>query len=232
MKFIKKIENNIPLIVSIARILIHILFFTVRVKIVNKEIYDKYLIKNNGKDNVVAGLWHRNAIFLLYFFRKLQNTLIMASRSKDGEIGARVAEKLGYIIARGSSSRGGKEALEEMITIMNTSGSKYLSGTPADGPIGPARKFKKGMAALAKETNAYYIPIGVSGDNVITFPNAWDKTMIPLPFSKVIIIFGEPFKIPSDTTDEEFRKICGDIEKTLNRLTDEADMLAGYNYKT
>lgn len=218
-----KIEVSAFLAVNLVRLW----FGTVRVQILNSQVYEKYF-KDQSTGNVVAGSWHRHAVFLFYFFRKLGPRGIMISRSRDGELTARVAEYLGYTPVRGSSSRGGLEALSAMIEYMKDRSEKRLCGTAVDGPRGPAREMKKGMAAVAKESGSWFIPMACSGTRVITFSKAWDKTIIPKPFSRVVIDFGEPVSIPAEATEEEFNRTCEDIEEELNRLTDKVDRISGY----
>lgn len=207
--------------------LVRLWFGTVRVEILNRPVYEKYF-KDPNSGNVVAGSWHRHAIFLFYFFRTLGPRGIMISRSRDGELTARIAEHLGYTPVRGSSSKGGVQALSAMADYLKDGREKRLCGTAVDGPRGPARKMKKGMAVLAMQSGSWFVPMACSGTRVMTFKRAWDKTIIPKPFSKVVIDFGEPVKIPEDATDEQFARICRDLEAELNRLTDKVDRKCGY----
>jgi hypothetical protein len=208
--------------------LVRLWFGTVRVEILNRPVYEKYF-KDPATGNVVAGSWHRHAIFLFYFFRNLGPRGIMISRSRDGSLTARIAQYLGYTPVRGSSSKGGKQALSAMIRYMQNTDEKRLCGTAVDGPRGPARKMKNGMAVLAMRSGSWFIPMACSGTRVITFSKAWDKTIIPKPFSKVVIDFGQPVKIPRTATDEEFASICADLEDEHNRLTDKVDSICGYS---
>ena len=129
---------------------------------------------------------------------------------------------------RGSSSKGGTRALQQMIAYMKETHEKRLCGTPVDGPRGPARIVKKGMLAVAKESGALFVPIACSGTRVLTFHKAWDKTMIPLPFSKMVIDFGEPFSIASDADDAEMETMRLRAEQMLNNMTDNLDRICGY----
>jgi len=219
-----KLELTASLITLVARIW----FGTVRVKVLNREVYENYF-KGSRSGHVVAGSWHRHSIFLFYFFRNLGSRAIMISRSVDGELTARIATRLGYTPIRGSSSKGGGQALTAMMDFLNTGAEKRLCGTPVDGPKGPARIMKKGMLALAKETGAVFIPMACSGNRVFTIKKAWDETILPKPFSRVIVDFDEPVFIPKDVTDEEFEKIRLDLETTLNQLTDRVDQICGYS---
>jgi lysophospholipid acyltransferase (LPLAT)-like uncharacterized protein len=88
--------------------LVRLWFGTVRVEILNRPVYEKYF-KDPATGNVVAGSWHRHAIFLFYFFRNLGPRGIMISRSRDdGSLTGRIAQYLGYTPVRGFSSKGGE----------------------------------------------------------------------------------------------------------------------------
>jgi lysophospholipid acyltransferase (LPLAT)-like uncharacterized protein len=207
--------------------LVRMWFGTVRVEILNRERFEKFAI-DPASGNIVAGAWHRNAVFLFYFFRTLGPRGVMISRSKDGDIVANVARRFGYTTMRGSSSKGGARALQQMIAYMQETHEKRLCGTPVDGPRGPARIVKKGMLAVAKEAGVLFVPIACSGTRVLTFHKAWDKSMIPLPFSKMVIDFGEPFRIPADADDAAMETMRLRAEQSLNDMTNNLDRICGY----
>ena len=212
---------------------LRIWFGTLRVEVLNHEVFNDYFL-NNRTQKVVAGCWHRNAIFFIYFFRKLpQNRIIMVSRSRDGEFTARLARQLGYDAVRGSAAggrraRGGVSALKAMISHLNHSSQGCLAGTAVDGPQGPPRKLKKGLLLAAKQTNAFFIPMACSGTKLITLKKTWDQTVIPLPFSKVVVTFGAPFPMTRDHTPEEVNLMHHKAEQALNNITDEVDAICGY----
>ena len=217
--------------------LIHLImrlwFATVRVEVLNPGLYEEYFIKNRERGHVVAGCWHRGLIFFLYFFRNLDNRLVMVSRSRDGELVARVCRRLGYEVVRGSSAmgrpgRGGLEALKAMIDRLNAVDKPSFAGTALDGPLGPARKIQKGLLLAAKRTGAFFIPMALSGTRVLTFKKTWDRTIIPLPFSKVVIDFGQPFIIPAGLSGAELDELGRKTEEELNELTDRLDRRCGY----
>jgi lysophospholipid acyltransferase (LPLAT)-like uncharacterized protein len=109
-----KEKFKLELTASMITLLAKIWFGTVRVKVLNREVYEKYF-KGSRSGHVVAGSWHRHSIFLFYFFRDLGSRAIMISRSMDGELTARIAKRLGYTPIRGSSSKGGGKALNAMM---------------------------------------------------------------------------------------------------------------------
>ena len=217
-----QIEAKAALVTALARLW----FGTVCVELLNRSIYEEYF-RTAHTGNVVAGSWHRHAIFLFYFFRDLGQRGIMISRSRDGEMTAGIARRFGYTPIRGSSSRGGGKALAEMVRFMSVPGVKRLCGTAVDGPRGPARVLKKGMLALAKETGAWFVPVACSGNRLVTLHRAWDRTILPKPFSRVIVDFGQPFRVAPDISAEDFEALRAKTEGLLNRLTDRVDRLCG-----
>lgn len=208
--------------------LMWIWFSSVRVTILNRDIWDTYFVKIPRKENAVVATWHRHVIFTYFYFCKLRNLLIMGSKSKDAEFAIRMGRRFGLKFIRGSSSRGGEDALNGMIAYLSHGPGGKLCSTPVDGPRGPARKVKTGMLTLAKETGACFIPMACSGNRVITIHRAWDRTIIPLPFSRVVFDFHPPLKIPPDISDMEFEKLSQKIEDILNTLTDRVDRICGY----
>ena len=228
-------KNKITLAVVpfIAYWLMRIWFGTVRVQILDQDIYNEYFTGNKHADNTVAGSWHRHAVFFFFFFRNLKNRVLMVSRSYDGDITSSIARRLGYNCVRGSSSKGGHDALQAMIDYMNQGqGEKRFCGTAVDGPRGPARVLKKGMLVAAKETGSYFIPMACSGTSVFTFPKSWDKTILPKPFSKMVISFGQPFKIPGDISEPDMEILRQKAEQVLNEITDKVDRVCGYTGAT
>jgi lysophospholipid acyltransferase (LPLAT)-like uncharacterized protein len=208
--------------------IVRIWFGTVRVKILNPQVYRDYFLKNSSGRNVVAGSWHRHAIFFFYFFRNLGPRGIMISKSVDGEFTARIARFLGYTPIRGSSSKGGSEALQRLIDFMRVRGVTRLCGTAVDGPRGPARVMKTGMLAVAKESGSWFVPMACSGTNVLTFPKAWDRTIVPKPFSKIIMDFGQPILVPQCISRDELETLREQNGILLNEMTDRVDRLCGY----
>ncbi len=217
-----RIETKAAAITALARLW----FGTVRVQILNPAVYENFF-RSGHTGNVVAGSWHRHAIFLFYFFRDLGRRGIMISRSLDGDLTAGIARRFGYTPIRGSSSRGGGQALQEMVRFMSDGSDKRLCGTAVDGPRGPARVLKKGMLALAKESGAWFVPMACSGDRVWTFPRAWDRTIVPKPLSRVVIDFAQPFRIARDISDTQLETLRQKTEIVLNDLTDRLDRLCG-----
>ncbi|UCG20282.1 MAG: lysophospholipid acyltransferase family protein [Deltaproteobacteria bacterium] len=202
--------------------LVRLWFSTCRVTILNERIYHEYFLSDIP---IVVGTWHRASIYFLYFFGNFR-PMIMISQSKDGEMLAQYASGFGVIPARGSSQKGGRDALEQMRGYI-LSGGKGCA-TVLDGPRGPAYVAKKGMIHLAKLTGAPLIPLIWSANRVITIRDSWDKTMLPLPWSKVYVAFGEPIDIPAETSSRALEYYRQLVQDQLNSMMEEVDRRCGY----
>ena len=145
----------------------------------------------------------------------------MGSRSKDGEVIAYITRKLGFHITRGSSSNGGKEALDEMISYMEGR-SGVLSGLTVDGPRGPAGVAKMGVVKLARETGAPMVPVRTWAKRRILL-NSWDRAMIPLPFNRIVALAGAVIPVPPDAAAEEMEAARRQLESELHRLVRESE---------
>jgi lysophospholipid acyltransferase (LPLAT)-like uncharacterized protein len=193
-----------------------------RVTIINEQVYREYASNDTP---IVVGTWHRAAIYFLYFFGSFR-PMIMISRSKDGEMLAQYAAGFGIIPARGSSKKGGRDALRQMRRYLRSGGK--ACATVLDGPQGPAYVAKKGMIVLSKLTGSPLIPIMWSANRTMTIRNSWDKMMLPLPWSRVCIAFGEPIHIPPDTRSEDLEHYRQLVEDRLNAMMAEVDRRCDY----
>lgn len=136
-------------------------------------------------ERCVVLFWHED-MFCGWWLQRKHRPLALVSASKDGQILAKVLTYWGYELARGSSSSGGKQALQAAIDKMSASKSGRLAITP-DGPRGPRRILKRGgfAAANALELPLYFLTFDYSSAKRLT--KSWDHFAIPLPFSKVTV---------------------------------------------
>lgn len=209
-------------LITLAHGLLKIWFGTCRLKILNKDIHQEVL---HGAGSYIGVVWHRAAIFYCYLYGPA-HPMVMFSQSRDGEYLARLARKFGMIPVRGSSTRGGQRALIQMIRHLKQ-GNRMCS-TVLDGPQGPRYKAKKGLLLLAKKTGVPLLPGIWSARRAITLEKTWDKTMIPRPFSEVVVAYGSPLYVPKDCSDEELEDLRVEIENRLNALMTEVDKACGY----
>lgn len=190
---------------------------TLRLKTVG---YEKAMELEGGKIFLV---WHGRTFIAALLFRKKRFWTII-SHSNDGRLQAKIFNKFGFNLIRGSSGDGGIKALIESIRVLK---KRHTMAFTPDGPLGPSHIIKQGVLLMAKKSGAAIIPMGFSAQRRWLVPS-WDKYMVPYPFSKGIIIFGDPVWISSKTTSDEEEVIRINLEKTMCSLEEQAEKLMGH----
>ena len=167
---------------------------------------------------MMCSLWH-DEVFPIMYVRRTLRIVTVVSQSNDGEYLARLLQALGIITARGSSSRGGLSALLQAARLMRE--QNYNGCITVDGPRGPRHKVKDGAIFLAFRTPAYVVPMRVFMERAKVF-RSWDKFQLPLPFSRVHIIWGEPYLVTAAAklTEDEIARECRELETRLDALAD------------
>ncbi len=215
-------QIQISLAANLAYGLCKLWFSTCRVKILQPEIHQQWAL---GPRPYIGATWHRGAIFYCYYYGP-QHHQVMFSQSEDGEYLARFAQKCGMIPVRGSSTRGGERALVQMIRHLRQ--GRGHCATVLDGPQGPRFVAKKGLLVLAKNTGAPLLPGNWSASRAITLERTWDRTMVPAPFSRIAIAYGEPLFIPRDCSEDDLEGFRLELETRMNNAMREADDHCGY----
>lgn len=145
----------------------------------------------------VLTLWHGHLLPLAYYLRNLR-MLVLVSEHRDGEIIARILQRLGYGLIRGSSTRGGARAFAEMVRALKTGAT--IAITP-DGPRGPARQFSPGAAVAAQRSGVPITTMFVTANRAWTL-KSWDSFMIPKPFARLVMHFSDPTFVQGSTPAE------------------------------
>ena len=160
---------------------------------------------NESGQPVILALFHGEIFPVTGFGNRLTSHLVtFVSQSKDGEIIARVLERLGHITVRGSSSRGGVRALLQAKRVMER--DKRMGVFTVDGPRGPRHKAKGGVIFLAQRAGAKIVPFRAYPEKAKIFDKSWDKFVLPMPFSRCTVYIGEPFTVTNEALDEPVLK--------------------------
>lgn len=170
-------------------------------------------LKNLGEKNYILAIWHQNLLsgILAQCGKKY---IVIVSRSADAEPVAFACRRFGHLVVRGSSRRagvdkGGQAAKEEMIEELK----KGIPGAvTVDGPKGPAQKVKLGIVQMARESGASIVPYTVKAKKFKEFAS-WDRFQLALPFSKILVHYGEPIDISGLSDEEALQK----VETILNQ---------------
>lgn len=215
----KKHNLKTRLVFSIAPFLfyifIHIILRTCRVTIIGKEHEDQFLRQNQP---ILFVSWHQGLLYYVFHFRN-RNGLIMVSRSKDGDLTVKILKLFGFQSVRGSSSKGGKEAMYQMIHKINQ--TQCSGGLVADAPRGPFGDAKTGIIKIAKETGLPLIPVMCWANRKKLF-NSWDRTLLPLPFSHIVFFYAPPIFVPKDIDSQQMEKMRVELTDQLNQMHEKA----------
>ncbi len=169
---------------------------------------------NFPKCNGVVAFWHSQMLPAWFAFNN-KNASAIVSASSDGNILSHLLKMWKFEVVRGSSSKGGKDALNNM--IKSASEGKFVLITP-DGPQGPALKMKAGAIITAQRAAVPLYLCSVDIKSKFTFVNSWDKFQLPLPFSRIEIKYSEPFLIPKSAERNYIDNLLITIENDLNNL--------------
>jgi len=188
---------------------------TSKIIILNQELEEAICKKRP----FVCACHHGTMLFPVYYCRRYPG-VIMVSRSWDGELIDRCIRRWGFDTTRGSSSRGGKEALTLQIEMAKE--KAYNAGIAVDAPRGPAREVKMGVVVLGRETGFPILPLVSWSTRQIQF-NSWDRMIVPLPFSTIVMAWGTPVEIPQGLERDDYEVIRRAIEDDMLRVSAQVE---------
>ena len=178
---------------------------------------------------VVLAHWHNRLLTVVpalrgHLLARGYPIAVMASRSRDGALGALVARAWGARVVRGSASRGGSEGLRQLHRVLAREGSAVV--VIPDGPRGPLYEAKPGALVLAQMARVPVVPVTASADRAWRL-GSWDRLLLPRPFARVRVAFGEPFGVPREADSAGLEAARVRLETDLRTLTTELDALCG-----
>lgn len=190
----------------LAFLLHRLLRATLRVQREGFEVVQNLLARDQ---RIILSFWHRRLVMMpLAYPFKLRNTeggkrgvAILSSDSKDGERSAATWRWYSIHAVRGTASRGGAQALVKMIQAVKQG---WDLGITVDGPRGPRQEVKPGVLAVSRKTGAWIVPVCVAYKHAWRL-RTWDEMLVPKPFTKVIVRYGEPFQVTSENSEEQMR---------------------------
>ena len=166
----------------------------------------------------IFAFWHSRLLMSTYFFRDC-GIGVLVSLSRDGELISRVIERFGFLPIRGSASRGGSQALRQMMQTLKR--GHTVAVTP-DGPKGPREQVQEGILFLAQQSGLPIHPFTFNASRRLLF-KSWDRFMLPLPFSRGVFVWGQPIRVPRNADAALREQKRRDLERELTRITDVAE---------
>ncbi len=168
----------------------------------------------------IYAFWHETLLLPAYQYRKTP-THVLISQHADGEMIAQACRSLGLGLVRGSTTRGGLQAVREIVEM---NGESHLVITP-DGPRGPRRQVQPGVVYLAAKTGLPVVPVGFACKKAWRM-HSWDRFAIPRPFTDAVGVLGEPIHVPRDAGKVELEQYRVRVEQALEDAMSVAEEMA------
>ena len=172
--------------------------------------------------NVIYAFWHHDLGVLAYTHRH-RGAHALVSQHRDGAWIAGVLERLGHGLVRGSSRRGGTEALFQLAQVLEAGHDVSIA---VDGPIGPRHTVHAGALLLARRTGVPILPGCVTMDRGLRL-RTWDQLQLPACGARVRVRFGPAHLVSETATGEELAAAQQRLEDSMRAATLEAEARFG-----
>lgn len=183
-------------------------------------------VKRAGKVPLLV-LWHGQGLVPIVHFRS-ERLCLYASHTREENYAAHLkairwltlkfVERLGYRVMDASQFKSESRGVMQFVDILRSGTGSVIA---ADGPQGPIYKAKPGPTFLAKKTGVMLVPIGTAISSGVAL-DQWDHFEVPYPFTRAIIVVGEPIEVPAKAKDAELEQLRLRLEQEMNLRVAEA----------
>ena len=194
---------------------------TGRWELVNGEAPQRYWEQNKP---FLTAFWHSRILMMPYCWRRGLPVKMLISQHRDGALIARTVSHFGIDTVAGSTSRGGSAALRSIIKTLKSGQSV---GITPDGPRGPRMRAAEGVVQIARMSGVPVIPVAYSTSRRRLL-SSWDRFVVAWPFSRGVIVWGDPIEVPQGASAEEMERARQQVEDALNAITADADRRMGH----
>lgn len=185
--------------------------------------YDHVETLINDKKPFIVAFWHGRILMVTHMAPKGLPVHVLISPHRDGELIAKVVKYFGFLFVRGSSNKKSISALKQCVSLLQD--GDVLAITP-DGPRGPRMHISGNIVAIASKSNVPIVPVSFSSSRCKIF-KSWDRFILSLPFGSSFFLIGEPYYVDELDDNRNIDYHNQRLEHILNRLTEQADHLAG-----
>ncbi len=190
--------------------------FTNSWSFINKKYVENLWKKNEA---FILCFWHGRLLMMPLSWNKEKKINVLISTHSDGQLLSKTVKHFNIETITGSSSKGGSEAIRNIIKSLK---SGISIGMTPDGPRGPRMKVNSAIIKIASLTGHKIVPLSYSVKKKF-FLNSWDKFLVALPFGKGCFVWGKPIKIKKNISTNEDLKLSKRLENNLLKLTKKAD---------
>jgi lysophospholipid acyltransferase (LPLAT)-like uncharacterized protein len=185
-----------------AAALIRLWWLTLRVDIPEEDLR---VVTLQGEPTIFI-LWHNRlfmAAWMIRTYRGGHPLFSLISASSDGAWLTALFSSLGVRAVRGSSSRLGREAVNDLMEVLRLG---FDVGITPDGPRGPMYELKPGALVVARRGRTRVVLIGADYESSWRL-ESWDGFHIPRPFSRVHLRYVEAGLDEARDRDEAARDL-------------------------
>lgn len=170
--------------------------------------------------------WHSRATMLPFFWNKFtrKNLYALVSPHNDGQIIAHFLKFYGITPINGSTNEKAAQSAIEIMHLLKKQQTIFIS---PDGPRGPRMRMKKSPIYFASKSGLPIVFAHFSTSRSLFINKAWDKTLLPLPFSHGIFTLSQPLYIPADIDDTQIEHYRRQLENTANEISVICDKMVG-----
>lgn len=195
--------------------------FVYKTTIWQKDLKSFAMLHQQAQPFIVV-FWHNRLLLTVFAWDQQPKEFhMLISGHSDGRIIADTVAYYGIKTVSGSSSKGGVQAVRELLKVLK---SGHTIGITPDGPRGPRLVVSDGVIQLAKLSECPIVPLAFSLKRRIVL-NSWDRFILALPFNRGTMIAGEPIIVSRDA-DVTQQKLL--VQKALRDVTDQADALCDH----
>jgi lysophospholipid acyltransferase (LPLAT)-like uncharacterized protein len=202
------------LAVGLAQVVLEVLWHTCRIRVVGQERFQALIREQVA---VVPVCWHQHLLLCARFLVSKRAAPLkagfMISPSVDGEAPTMLARSYGAHVVRGSGTYSGLRAVRGAHQAIAKEG--ISPAVTPDGPRGPRFKFKPGAIFAAQISGKPVVPMAFAARPAFVL-KTWDKFVIPVPFGRVCIAFGEPYFPPAQMTNEQMQEAQRELERRMH----------------
>ncbi|MCV0395371.1 MAG: lysophospholipid acyltransferase family protein [Rhizobiaceae bacterium] len=175
----------------------------------------------------IFALWHGQHLMVPALDRHDYDFVALVSRSKDAELNARVLEKIGISVVRGSGGRERTKSVEKggaraLIALKKALDADKFVVMIADIPHGTPRDAGMGIVTLARISGRPIVPAACVTSRRKVLEKSWDKTTINLPFGRRALVLGDPIEVPADASEQIMEEARQAVTRGLDAVTGKA----------
>jgi hypothetical protein len=191
--------------------LLWIIGFTWRFEVIAEEGATP-LDRGVGAGREIFCFWHQCVLPCTLYFRRTGATILI-SQSFDGELVTRVLALFGFNAVRGSSSRGAREGLLGLRSVIENGKPAIFT---ADGPGGPIYRTKMGPIKLAQATGARIGAFHLEPKHAWVLCS-WDRFLVPMPFTRIVVSWARWTEVATDLAEADFESKREELNAAIER---------------